>query len=429
MRYCCDKCFYNIDIKRYIENQNNFGQCDYCNEKDVHIMGVEELGRYFRECFDKAYESLDTGTGAFYDSEDKEYYGPKWERAIRYSIYDILEDEEVFENGVNEELIEDIIKYSGPDYREIKHGAFDPYGDIYEECFVIKNDLYGVYGTQAYMSWEHFKFNVKHYNRFFDVNGYLNNRDMRKDLLENIKSLIVEYEHIIPADTIFYRARSDKTLDFDSLIIDKELSPAPPRHAQTNRMSPAGISYLYLASSKDTACKECKYNDVDVFIAEYQNKNELQIIDFSKNIKLPTLSIFNDEYEHDLKWHNTFLKRFTDEISAATDNENKDHSYEYVATQLVAEYIRLLGYDGIGFNSSTGTGKSYCFFCGPIIEYCKYDYGLYDDIEYDDILPPFNEFFNISEISLYHVSASGELKYLNKSRCNLKDKEGYVYDS
>ena len=57
-----------------------------------------------------------------------------------------------------------------------------------------------------------------------------------------------------------------------------------------------------------------------------------------------------------LSGFSTFLKRFTDEISAATDNENKDHSYEYVATQLVAEYIRLLGYDGIGFNSSTGTG-------------------------------------------------------------------------
>jgi len=83
MRYCCENCFYNLDIKRYIKNQNNIGQCDYCNEKDVYIMDVEGLGSYFRECFDKAYESLDAGTGAIYDSEDKEYYGPKWERAVR----------------------------------------------------------------------------------------------------------------------------------------------------------------------------------------------------------------------------------------------------------------------------------------------------------------------------------------------------------
>ena len=45
-------------------------------------------------------------------------------------------------------------------------------------------------------------------------------------------------------------------------------------------------------------------------------------------------------------WINEFLNQFEDEISRPV-NPNKDRSYEYIATQMVAEYVRMLGYDGI----------------------------------------------------------------------------------
>ena len=43
----------------------------------------------------------------------------------------------------------------------------------------------------------------------------------------------------------------------------------PPKYATTNRMSPAGISYLYVASDRETAYKECRYKDATVMVAEY----------------------------------------------------------------------------------------------------------------------------------------------------------------
>lgn len=420
MCFCCENCFTNIHIKEYIKEQNILGQCDYCHAKNSFVINIVDIGAFFRESFNKAYEPLDAGTGSYYDPEEKEYCGQGGEPAQRYSVMDILEDECVFDEVMtNKKLVEDIMTASGPSFRDIKHGEIDPYGDIYNECYVLKDDLEGVYGTQIYYTWDHFKFIVKHYNRFFDVDGYLNNVDYRKKLLDAIQPLIMEYDHIIPVDELFYRARRISSIDFDTFVINKELSPAPPQNAQTNRMSPAGISYLYVSSTKETACEECRYIDEDVIIAEYRNKKELQIIDFSKTPYILSTSIFSEDYDHDTRWLNQFLNLFVEEISRPVDSNNTkiDRSYEYVATQLIAEYIRSLGYDGIGFKSSVGEGVSYCFFCGPDLKYSKSDYGIFDEY-ICQMLPSFLESFNISSVSLFHVNKSKKLQDLHRVRNN-----------
>lgn len=411
-QYCCENCFNNLYIKEFVSSKNCIGDCDYCGSTSVNIVSVEEIGQYFRECFGKAFESIEEGTGAIYDSDTKEYWANR-----RYSIIDIVNEEMVFEDDTSDALLMDIIEESGPSFRDIKHGEYDPYGDIYEENFVIKNDLYGVYDTNIYFAWERFKFTVKHYNRFFDIDGGMTGIDERKALLDNLRPFIMEYEECVPCDSIFYRARQDSSLNFDTIIIDKELSPPPPNHAQTNRMSPAGISYLYLASSVETAYKECGYKSGNIIMAKYFSKTELQIVDFSKNVYIGSASIFSDDYDHDSRWYNDFLKKFAVEISKPVDKTKSDLTYEYTATQLIAEYIRALGYDGICFNSSTGIGKSYCFFYGPDLKYCKREYGISDEEDWYCTLPSFLDAFHINEITSYLLSENGGL--LNgKSRNN-----------
>lgn len=105
-------------------------------------------------------------------------------------------------------------------------------------------------------------------------------------------------------------------------------------------MSPAGISYLYFASDKQTAYEECRYKNTEVVLAEYISKEELAIIDFSQEVFIATKSIFSEEYEHDFRWINRFLENFVNEITCPVDDNKSDHSYEYVSTQIVAEYIR-----------------------------------------------------------------------------------------
>lgn len=412
-QYCCENCFNNLYIKEFVLSKNCIGDCNYCGSINVNIVSVEEIGQYFRECFDKAFESIEEGTGAMYDSEAKEYLVNQ-----RYSVIDIVNEEMVFEDDTSDALLKDIIEESGPSFRDIKHGDYDSYGDIYEENFVIKNDLYGIYDTNMYSTWERFKFTVKHYNRFFDVDGVMMGIDERKTLLDNLRHFIMEYEECVPCNSIFYRARQDSSLNFDTISIDKELSPPPPNCAQTNRMSPAGISYLYLASSMETAYKECGYKSGEVIIAKYFSKAELQIVDFSKNVCIGQASIFSDDYDHDSRWYNDFLNKFAIEISKPVDKKKTDLTYEYTATQLIAEYIRALGFDGICFNSSTGTGKSYCFFYGPDLTYCKKEYGISDDeIDWYCTLPSFLDVFHINKISLYSLYENEKLNE-EKSRYN-----------
>lgn len=124
------------------------------------------------------------------------------------------------------------------------------------------------------------------------------------------------------------------------------MGPPPAIYAKTNRMSPAGIPYLYLASDQETTLKECRIDSgEEAIIAEFISKTELQILDLSTNKYFASDSIFDPKYDHDNTWMNSFLKSFVQEISEPVLEDKEDHSYEYAATQLVAEYYRTKGYD------------------------------------------------------------------------------------
>ena len=406
MNHCCENCFTNRYIKEYIRGQREIGTCNYCNAESVYVISTKEIGTYIRECLDKAYENIDGGTGVMYDSEDNENYARNGEIATSYTIEEILiENEGVLDdNVVGSCLLQDIFEHSGPSEREKMQGACDKYEDIESTQFVISNDLYGQETTNMYCSWEIFKHTIKHYNRFFDIDGL----DLRKEYLQSLRPYIMEYEGIIEKGTVFYRARKqDKKIPaFPNIDAYKELSPAPPKYAATNRMSPAGIPYLYLASDTQTAWTECRCKQENVLVAEYESIKELSIIDFSKKAFVNTESIFSEKYDHDLRWINQFLDNFISEITYPVDDDKKDHSYEYASTQLMAEYIRSLGYDGICFKSSVSQGMSYVFFCGPDEERDSNAYDFADEYikYYLPLLTPFTEWFLIRELELYYIS-------------------------
>lgn len=417
MRYCCVNCFNDTFLKDYIQKNNKVGNCNYCNSININIISTRKIGEYIRECLDKAYEDINEGTGAYFDSEDKKYYDYKGEVPQLYSVYDILTEKEdaISDSAINTTIINDIFEDSGLSYEDRKYGDFDTYEDI-EDChLVIRDDLYGQEITKMHYAWEIFKYTVKHYNRFFDMEkGYL-----REDYLHQLQPYIMEYEQTIPVGTVLYRAREQigSLLEIDTIDVYKELAPAPPKFAKTNRMSPAGISYLYLASDIPTTYAECRYKNMDVIVAEYVSKVELTIIDFSQKVFISAKSIFSEEYDHDLQWVNIFLENFIKEISHPVDENKTDHSYEYVSTQIVAEYIRSLGYDGICFNSSVSSGKSYVFFCGPDMEHSSDDYDFEDEYlkPYFPNLNYFTEWFNIQKIKSNFVYADGSYK-VNKEK-------------
>lgn len=391
MRYCCINCFDNKYLKEFIRKNNKKGCCNYCNSANTNIISTRQIGEYIRDCLDKAYEDIDEGTGAYYDYEYKQYYDYTGEFPLIYSVREIIIESEcaINDNVIETTLLDDIFEDSGLSFEEKKYGEYDMYEDIEAPHLVIKNDLYGVESIKIYHSWKIFKHTVKHFNRFFDI-GKVN---LREQYLDQLRPFIMEYERNVSTSTVFYRVReqTEKLLYLDDIEVYKELSPAPPKFAKTNRMSPAGISYLYLASDRQTAYDECRYKNMDVVVAKYVSKEELTIIDFSQEVFINMKSIFSEEYDHDFRWINSFLQDFVNEITYPVDESKSDHSYEYVSTQIVAEYIRSLGYDGICFNSSVSSGKSYVFFCGPNMEYSLDDYE-FEDVYLNSYFPQLNYF-------------------------------------
>ncbi len=428
MSYCCGECFSDKAIKKFIqENTNTVGECEYCGSCNVSLIPARTLGEYICSCLEKAYEHMDEGTGVMYDSENKMYIGADGEEATLYSVREILMyEEEVFSEITDVAMLTEELFLGLQSYEEEKNGAFNPFYDIDSTCFVIKDDLYGLEATQIYYNWEIFKHTIRHYNRFFEVDGL----KVLDGCLEKINAYLDGFAADIDVGEIFYRARERDNSIQNIMGIDpyKEMGPAPYNKAKTNRMSPAGISYLYVAEDKDTAFSECRLNGKRAVVAEFKLKKPLKIIDFSRSSFYCAGSIFEDDYDHDERWISSFLKSFVEEITMPVDDNVEDHSYEYAATQVIAEYLRSKHYDGICFKSSVGEGKSYVFFYGPDTEHAPDAYPYpYGDLYLSDmlpVLPPFTEYFGINSMEVIDVANDGKIGKVIKTRAvSWKDNE------
>ena len=403
---CCPSCFVNSFIQQYIDDKyEDEGCCPYCKAENAHLISVKTLGAYLRECIDKAYEHCDAGTGVMWDSETKDYLGPNPGEANIYSIREIMTDIEPIISYESEgtTLLDDLFEnlYS---YREIQKGADDPFADIDSPVWVVKGDLWGSEQTYVSRNWEAFKHIIKHYSRFFDFGGF----NLREIFLECMDPYMNGFIKDISSETRFFRARR-KTDQWPSSIDDiepySEMGAPPANYAKTNRMSPAGIPYLYLASDIETTIAECRIKTgEEAIIAEFVSKEDLQILDLSVNRGFPAGSIFDPEYDHDNTWMNDFWDNYVKEISQPISDDFEDHSYEYAATQLIAEYYRTKGYDGICFRSSVGPGKNYVFFMGPdpkhTVNAYPYPYSSAENYWTEDlpILREFTEAFQIESI-------------------------------
>lgn len=109
----------------------------------------------------------------------------------------------------------------------------------------------------------------------------------------------------------------------------------------------AGMPYLYVASNEETACAEIKSQLSDLIsLAEFEVKKQMNIIDFSSD------KTFEKKYS---ELHDMSLGVFFTQLMMQYCVPIKDNS-EYRATQLVSEYIRKTGVDGIAYKSFLSPG-------------------------------------------------------------------------
>lgn len=125
----------------------------------------------------------------------------------------------------------------------------------------------------------------------------------------------------------------------------KESDAPPSENASEGRSNPRFISYLYLASDKKTAIYEVRPRvDQDVSIATVRIDQEIKIFDFCCGDKKDT----------------PFMLGMLSDLFSKAKSGNED---DYYATQYICEYIKNMGYDGIGFKSSLNpSGKNIVLF-------------------------------------------------------------------
>ncbi len=167
----------------------------------------------------------------------------------------------------------------------------------------------------------------------------------------------------LPTNTILYRAREISIDDYAN--VDKGLSvsisnnhyittgyntdnsiEAPLGITPEGRNNISGVSYLYVANDPVTACVEIKSSLRSLIsLAEFIICKDLQIIDFSKDIAF--------ERELSEKYDMSFGIFFGSLMFSFSKPDSKIYRF----TQIISDYLRKTGIDGLAYKSFY-TGKT-----------------------------------------------------------------------
>ncbi|TDL44668.1 HEPN-associated N-terminal domain-containing protein [Kocuria rosea] len=173
--------------------------------------------------------------------------------------------------------------------------------------------------------------------------GEIPPEDMPQALAQTIQS--GGLTRVIPAGTRWVRVRPHESTE--SPRSAKELGSSPSKWAKTNRMSAAGISAFYGASTQAGALAEVAgYAEPGAYatVGTWKTTRPMLVVDL---VELPVIpSLFDPERRH-LRQALSFLHGFAADVARPArpdDYQNLD----YVPTQVIAEYLHQLLRDSEG---------------------------------------------------------------------------------
>lgn len=138
------------------------------------------------------------------------------------------------------------------------------------------------------------------------------------------------------------------------------LAPPPPI-ASAGRINRAGVSFLYVASTAATAIAEIRPHPGHlVSTGQVQQIAPCVIADFSR---IDPNDYFLSDAELD---EFVFLRSIERDLSTPVVPEERDH---YLLSQLIADVLREMDFQGVAYRSSVADGTNYCFFVPSLFEY------------------------------------------------------------
>lgn len=275
--------------------------------------------------------------------------------------------------------------------------------EVYEDCDKGVSIFAGYYeGRQnrlLYSVKKDLDFTILEVERKLKEENYFN---FEEEITQILKSYLDNCKKSIKKGQAFYRARvgfQDKKRSkfggFEGEIIyvpysNSHIGAPPPYLAGIGRINRAGISYLYSASDKYTAISEIRPHPGDfVSIGKFVLNKDCLIFDLTE---VQFLNFYaSDEKLDKFKQLNT-LTELLQKVIPPSERQ------AYNITQLIAECIRKLDFDGILFPSSVGQGDNLVLFNPTNMDY------TYDDAEVVEVSDVKYQYFqrtwkkNISEI-------------------------------
>ncbi len=196
---------------------------------------------------------------------------------------------------------------------------------------------------------------------------------------EEIQSILTSYNDSIVStldeNSTFYRARigyEKKVLVDEGLFRGKKYRYIPFKGKKISspdsylvnggRLNRAGVSFLYLATNKETAINEVRPDPGHIVsMGKFKSLKPLTIIDFDK------IFVNLSQDKESLKSF-TFLNHIDQLFSHPI---TQDERHLYIITQFFADIFRKIGFDAIKFTSSVGSGQNLLVFNPSNFTYMK----------------------------------------------------------
>jgi hypothetical protein len=331
----CQKCMGSKPFADWIDLNGRVGACDFdkSHGRTDHVVSVQafaqEVDRYFRENYQRGEEYI----YATADSDNPSYdtYGDTYNNIL---VNDLDCDEKVLSA-----VLECLPDY---DHADVSSGEEPFYDDCINYESIAEADGRDRADAEEYWyenrfsyQWKDFCQIIQYERRFFKI----------KELLDDLFGKPDEYTegkirpmYALRAGQRIFRARllddefSERRLNENATA---ELSAPPKLKAQAGRMNVEYIPAFYAAFSEDTAIAEVRPSIGDqVAVGEFVLQRELKVFDFTTFSKVEA-----DKWtEAAAHTRFDFIRQMEAEISKPILPHEKQR--EYIATQVVAEYLR-----------------------------------------------------------------------------------------
>lgn len=315
---CCAYCFGDRALRNDIIpiHSDSTGSCSYCQSDNVALVEPARLGDVF---------------GLLVNSYETDLNGKSLVQWLKED-WNLFDDSSLDRAGC-EKLLRDILNDDG----------------VTQEKFSPQN-----IGSDAKLnSWESLRTELMHENRFFPVT------QIDRGSLENLFSYLLLYEDEIEEFGTWYRARIQ--ISKDSKFEICEMGAPPNRVASQGRANPAGIPYLYLASTSDTAIAEIRPHTGDfATVACFTTKPNLKVVDLRNPRKTVSPFLLDDDEIPKLRQDIGFLVELGMELTRPIVPNAA--AIDYIPSQYICELIKKCGYHGVMYDSSVGKGVNLSLF-------------------------------------------------------------------